>query len=79
MPKKKETRGRPRTLTPRQAKKNQAASRENWRSSHTRIINVRFNLDTDSDVLQKLDSVKSKTDYLRKLIRADIVANGFDN
>lgn len=75
---KKETRGRKKTLTKRQAVKNHTAAQNRWNAANTKIVNVRFNITDDSDILQKLSSVPNKTDYLRKLIRADIVANGFD-
>ena len=75
---KKETRGRKKTLTKRQAVKNHTAAQNRWNAANTKIVNVRFNITDDSDVLQKLSSVPNKTDYLRKLIRADIVASGFD-
>lgn len=43
-----------------------------WQKKHIRQVKVNFNLDTDSDVLAKLDSVPNRTEYLRDLIRADI-------
>lgn len=33
---------------------------------------------SDADIKQKLDSVPNKNGYIKALIRADIVANGFD-
>lgn len=39
---------------------------------HTRQIKFKFNLETDSDVLDKLDSVDNKQGYIKALIRADI-------
>ena len=72
MPRKKENRGRKKTLTARQAKKNALAANERWRSSHTKIVNIRLNIESDSDVISKLDSVPNKTDYIRSLIREDI-------
>lgn len=38
--------------------------------------NLKFKKDEDADVLAKLDSVPSKTDYVRQLIRADIKKSG---
>lgn len=43
-----------------------------WQKKHIRQVKVNFNLDTDSDVLAKLDSVPNRAEYLRGLIRADI-------
>ena len=65
-------RGRKRVLTPRQRSMNDQAVRERWRKANTRIINVRFNVDNDAEVLEKLDSVENKADYIRQLIIEDI-------
>lgn len=72
MARKKETRGRKKVLTKRQRAKNDQISRENWRKAHTKIINVRFHIETDEAVLKKLDEVENKTDYIRTLILDDI-------
>lgn len=72
MAKRKETRGRKKTLTKKQRAKNDQACRENWRKAHTKIVNVRFNTETDKEVLEKLDSVPNKADYIRGLINNDI-------
>lgn len=37
---------------------------------------LRFKPDEDKDVLEKLDSQKSMSQYVRQLIRADIAKNG---
>ena len=78
MPRKKETRGRKRTLTKRQYKKNQAEAQAKWKKDNLKAVSIRFDLKKDIDILTKLAEVPNKTDYLRKLIRADIVSNGFD-
>ena len=72
MPKKKETRGRKRTLTPKQRQKNIIASNEKWRKANTKIVNMRFNIDSDADILERLDQVENKADYIRQLVRRDI-------
>lgn len=72
MPKRKETRGRKKTLTTKQRLKNDQACRESWRKEHTKIINMRFNTETDKEVLDKLASVENKVDYIRNLILEDI-------
>ena len=43
-----------------------------YAKSHIRQIKLGFNIDTDSDILEKLDSVDSKQGYIKDLIRADI-------
>ena len=72
MARKKETRGRKKVLTKRQQAKNDQISRENWRKTHTKIINFRFHVETDEAVLKKLNEVENKTDYIRTLILNDI-------
>lgn len=65
-------------LTPRQFQKNQQAAQKRWRQQHAKNITLQFNTGTDSDVLDKLSKVHNKTDYIRKLIRADIDKNGIE-
>lgn len=38
----------------------------------TRQIKLKLNLNTDSDILQRLDEVDNMQGYIKKLIRADI-------
>lgn len=64
-------------LTPRQFQKNQQAAQKRWRQQHAKNITLQFNIEADADVLEKLSKVQNKADYIRKLIRADIVENGF--
>lgn len=40
--------------------------------AHTRQFTLKFNLKTDKDILEKLDSVENKQGYVKALIRADI-------
>ncbi len=42
-----------------------------WQKNNTRKICLTFMVRSDADVLVKLDSVENKTDYIRRLIRAD--------
>ena len=65
-------RGRKRILTPKQRSINGQTARERWRKANTKIVNIRFNIDSDSEVLDKLDSVDNKADYIRQLILKDI-------
>lgn len=39
---------------------------------NTQRIYLKFNLKTDADILEKLDSVKNKQGYIKDLIRKDI-------
>lgn len=72
MRQKKETRGRPRVLTPKQRAKNAQMSMERWRKANTKIISIRFRIVEDKQVLEKLSIVANKTDYVRNLILKDI-------
>lgn len=38
----------------------------------TKCVNLRLNLKTDADILEKLDNVPSKMGYIKELIRNDI-------
>lgn len=38
----------------------------------TRQIKLKLNLNTDADILQRLDKVDNMQGYIKKLIRADI-------
>lgn len=39
---------------------------------NTRRINLKLNLKTDADIIQKLESVENIQGYLKRLIREDI-------
>ena len=39
---------------------------------HTRGIYLKLNLESDKDILEKLDSVNNKQTYIKDLIRKDI-------
>lgn len=43
----------------------------------TKSVQVRLNLNTDADILAKLDAVDSKMGYIKRLIREDIKKNGY--
>ena len=43
--------------------------------TNTKMIQMKLNLKTDADILEKLDSVGNKQGYIKALIRADIEAN----
>ena len=55
-----------------QRKKAIAAQQSKYSKEKCRFINVRFHKEYDKDVLDRLDSVPNKTDYLRRLILEDI-------
>lgn len=39
---------------------------------HTRQITFKFNLKTDADILERLDSVENRQGYIKYLVRNDI-------
>ena len=41
-------------------------------SDHCRYFYLKYNTTTDADIISKLESVPSKQDFIRKLIRNDI-------
>lgn len=44
----------------------------------TKSVQLRLNLTTDADILEKLDGVPSKMGYIKQLIREDIKRRGYD-
>lgn len=54
-------------------KKSTIAQRK-YDSANCRFYHLKLNLHTDADVIEKLDSVPSKQDYLRQLVRKDLAA-----
>lgn len=45
-----------------------------YEATHCKKVTFKFSLKNDADILQKLDEVDNKTDYIRKLIREDLGA-----
>ena len=43
----------------------------------TKSVQIRLNLNTDADILEKLGGVDSKMGYIKRLIREDIQKNGY--
>lgn len=43
-----------------------------YNATHTKIIPIRLNLETDADILAQLESVSSKMGYIKNLIRKDM-------
>ncbi len=40
--------------------------------ANTKSVQLKLNLKTDADIIEKLDQVPSKMGYIKKLIREDI-------
>lgn len=58
--------------TPEEKKKAILKNQYAWKKKHNKIISVRFNIDSDKEVLDQIGKQKNKADYLRKLILKDI-------
>lgn len=63
----------PRGATP-EARRARNIVSERWDRENTRQIKFKFNLRTDSDILNHLDAQPNVQGYVKKLIRADIAA-----
>lgn len=55
-------------------KRTNYAAQKKFAAEHQTRVNLAFG-DDDADVIFKLKSVANKTDYVRRLIRADIAKN----
>ena len=51
---------------------NRSIIQARYDEKNTRMFSLKFNLKTDADIIEKMDSVKSRNDYIRQLIREDL-------
>lgn len=51
-------------------------SQDKWQQKNTTLMQLRLNHKTDRDILQHLQSQKSKSGYIKELIRADMKKKG---
>lgn len=51
--------------------KNIERSKE-WNKTNLKSVTIQFNKVSDKDIIDKLNEVPNKTDYIRQLIRSDI-------
>lgn len=56
--------------------KAQAEAVKRYQDKSTRLMSIRLNLNTDADIIRRLEEVDSKQGYIKQLIRADIKAEG---
>ena len=49
-----------------------SARQKRYDKDHCRKICFKFNLDSDADILEKIDSVPNKQGYIKELIRKDL-------
>ena len=52
--------------------KAQAAATKRYQEKNTKLMTIRLNLNTDQDVINRLEEVDSKQGYIKRLIREDI-------
>ena len=43
--------------------------------AHTKQYKIKLNLNSDSDIIEKLDSLDNKTGYIKSLIRKDLASS----
>ena len=43
-----------------------------YKKEHYKMVTFKFNKQNDADIIEKIDSVENKLDYIRELVRADI-------
>ena len=54
--------------------KSSTIAQRKYDSANCKFYHLKFNLRTDADVIAKLESVPSRQDYLRQLVRKDLAA-----
>lgn len=47
-----------------------------WERANIKQVKLAFNKERDNDIIEKLKEVPNNTEYVRKLIRADMKAKG---
>lgn len=65
----------PRGSTP-EARRARNIQSELWDKDNTKQVKFKFNLRTDADILSMLEAQDNVQGYVKRLIRADIEANG---
>lgn len=54
--------------------KSSTIAQRKYDSANCRFYHLKLNLRTDADVISRLETVPSKQDYIRQLIRKDLAA-----
>lgn len=49
-----------------------AKAQKKYTQEKTRTFYIRLNKETDADIIEKLETVQNKTDYIRELVRKDM-------
>jgi hypothetical protein len=53
----------------------QARATKKYQKANTRMFTLRLNLNTDMDIINKLEQVENKQGYIKQLIRTDIAGH----
>lgn len=56
------------------ASKAQTEAVKRYQDKTTRLMSIRLNLNTDADIIRRLEEVASKQGYIKELIRRDMAA-----
>lgn len=56
------------------ASKAQTEAVKRYQDKTTRLMSIRLNLNTDGDIIRRLEQVESKQGYIKELIRRDMAA-----
>ena len=56
------------------ASKAQTEAVKRYQDKTTRLMSIRLNLNTDADIIRRLEEVDSKQGYIKELIRKDMAA-----
>ena len=54
------------------ASKAQTEAVKRYQDKTTRLMSIRLNLNTDADIIRRLEQVESKQGYIKELIRKDM-------
>lgn len=52
--------------------KAQLKAQEKYRKKNTKNVTLQLNINTDKDIIEKLNKVSSKMGYIKELIRKDL-------
>jgi len=54
---------------------NHTISQRKYDAANCKFYTMKFNRNTDADVIDKLDTVPSRQDYIRQLVRKDLATD----
>lgn len=57
------------------ATKAQLKATAKYQKANTRMFTLRLNINTDMDIINKLEQVENKQGYIKQLIRTDIAGH----